>query len=704
MLLSKRDSIQKKVTLLFVSIVLLCAIGFGVLTSKTLSSLSNEQIAATKTLLKKSVLNSMNDAGQLSSERISKLLKQSFAPALILAETLSKTAYPNKPFNREIVQDLSRFNLAATPTISALYTHFEVNGYDGLDNTFVDFGQHSSPTGTLEIYWIKENGQAIFYPEENPEDKYNSTKDENGIRTAEFYLCSKDALTPCALDPYLYEIEPGRKELMTTLTAPIIVSNQFRGIVGVDINLPIVQQWITEQSKSLFEGNASISLFSQKDMLIASSGYPDQLSKKASDVNAELAAILKNSDKLITSDSNWHVKVPLFISEANVTWTLIISVPEKVALASVLAMTEKANESYNKALTNLLFFSVLFLAAAIFFAIWLARSITSPIKLLSASIQELADREGDLTQKVNVKSHEELILLAAGFNKFINKLAEMIGSSKTFSIELVGKFSELENIAHDVENDTQAQQVNLDSIATAMTEMAAASNEVATLAVETANGGKHANALLQETQDILEASVQNVQELAHNMALTSEQISQVAAHSSDITGIVETIRSIADQTNLLALNAAIEAARAGEQGRGFAVVADEVRSLAARTQASTQDISDLIANLQIDVNKAVETLDANKDSITGTVDKTSTSFERLSQTMASIKVMSESTEQVATAAEEQSHVAEDINIRLVSVSDSSTGLAELGQRLQKNSAYSKKIVEQIEAELSRLKC
>jgi methyl-accepting chemotaxis protein len=379
-------------------------------------------------------------------------------------------------------------------------------------------------------------------------------------------------------------------------------------------------------------------------------------------------------------------------------------VPEKIALASVFEMTEKANESYNTALTKLLFFSLLFLTGALFFAIWLARSITAPIKLLSSSIQELADREGDLTQKVNVESHEELILLANAFNKFINKLAEMIGSSKTFSIELVDQFGELESIAHDVENDTQAQQINLDSIATAMTEMAAASGEVAKLAVETANGGKHANALLQETQDILEGSVQNVQLLEKNIALTSEQISQVAAHSSDITGIVETIRSIADQTNLLALNAAIEAARAGEQGRGFAVVADEVRNLAARTQTSTQDISDLIGNLQIDVNKAVETLDANKDSITSTVDKTSISFERLSQTMESIKVMSESTEQVATAAEEQSHVAEDINIRLVSVSDSSTGLAELGRKLQKNSAHSKEIVEQIEVELSRLKC
>ena len=704
MLLSKRHSIQKKITVLFISIVLLCTIGFGVLTSRTLSSFSDEQISSTKKLLQSSVLESMNDAGKLSSERISKLLKQSFSPVLILAETLSKTAHPSTPFNRDVVSNLNRYTLEATPTISSIYTHFEADGYDKLDSTFVDFGQHSTPTGSLEVYWIKENGQAIFYPTENSEDKYNSEKDDNGIRKAEYYLCSKDSLKPCALDPYMYEIEPGREELMTTLSAPIIVSNQFRGLVGVDINLPIVQKWITEQANSLFEGNASISLFSQRNMIIASSLYPDKLSKKASDANSELSAILSAAKDSIISGSDWHIKVPVFISEANVTWTLLISVPEKIALASVLEMTEKANESYNKALTELLFFSLLFLLGALFFAIWLARSITSPIKLLSSSIQELAEREGDLTQKVNVESHEELILLAGGFNNFINKLAKMIGSSKNFSNELVGKFGELESIAHEVESNTQAQQVNLDSIATAMTEMAAASGEVAKLAVETANGGKHANSLLQETQDTLEDNVQNVQELEQNIVLTSKQMSQVAAHSSDITGIVETIRSIADQTNLLALNAAIEAARAGEQGRGFAVVADEVRNLAARTQTSTQDISDLIGNLQLDVDKAVETLDANKDSITSTVDKTSISFERLSQTMESIKVMSANTEQVATATEEQSHVAEDINIRLVSVSYNSRGLAELGKKSQENSSHSKGIVERIELELNRLKC
>lgn len=704
MLLNKRQSIQKKVTLLFISIVLLCAIGFGVLTSHTLSSLSLEQISSTQNMLQSSVLNSMDDAGKLSSERISNLVKQSFAPALILAEALAKTAYPNTPFDRDIVKNLSHYALDSTPTISSIYAQFEVNGYDKLDSKFVEFGNHSTPTGTLEVYWIKENGKAIFYPTENAQDKYITDKDDNGIRTAEFYLCSKDSLKPCALDPYLYEIEPGRHELMTTLSAPIMVSNEFRGIVGVDINLPVIQKWITEQSESLFEGNASISLFSQRNILIASSLYPDKLSKKASDVNTDLSTILSESKHSIVSGTDWHVKVPVFISEANVTWTLLISLPEKVALASVLQMTEQANEHYNIAIAEFLLFSLLFVIAALLFAIWLARSITTPIKLLSSSIQELAENEGDLTQKVNVNNHAELILLADGFNKFINKLAEMIGASKSFSHELNGKFNELENIANAVEAGTQAQQVDLDSIATAMTEMVATSGEVAKLAVETAHGGKDANALLQETQDILESSVKNVQLLQGNISLTSEQISQVAARSYDITSIVETIRSIADQTNLLALNAAIEAARAGEQGRGFAVVADEVRSLAARTQTSTQDISNLISNLQVDVNKAVETLDENKDSITRTVDNTSISFERLSQTKASIEIMSESIEQVATAAEQQSHVAEDINIRLVSVSDSSNGLAELGHKLQKNSIHSKGIAEQIKAELNRLKC
>jgi len=187
MLLSKKSSIQKKVTILFVSVVIICAVGFGILTTRTLSSLSNEQLSSTKMLLQNAVLNSMTDAGKLSSERISKLLEKSFAPVFILAKTLVETASTNEPLSRDLVSKLNQFALEATPTISAIYSQCEPNGYDGVDAQFIGNDDHSSSTDTMEIYWSNEGGESVFYPTEDAKDKYDNTKDENGIRAGEFY-------------------------------------------------------------------------------------------------------------------------------------------------------------------------------------------------------------------------------------------------------------------------------------------------------------------------------------------------------------------------------------------------------------------------------------------------------------------------------------------------------------------------------------
>ena len=703
-MLAKDQTIQSKVTLLFVSVVVICALLFGALAMFNLSSFSQQQIATTESELKKSVVKSMKDAGLLSGERVSKLIDQSFSPLFVAAKVLSKTAVPQQPMAREQVKYLAEHTLSAVDSLSSVYVHFEANGYDGRDNDFIANSAHSTDTGSLEIYWVKENGGVTSYPIEEASEKYANSRDENGIREAEWYLCSKDSVMPCALDPYLYEIEEGKEELMTTLTVPVVVNGDFRGLIGADINLPVVQGWITEQARSLFSGKSAITLVSQKGLLIASSKYPDDLSKSAQQTDSQLSSILKAQQDTFMQGNEWHVKVPISIEQAGVEWTLIVSVPQAVAMATVDNMISQADESLSLTIFNFILFSAIFVGIAIVFSLWLAKSISSPIKLVSHSIQALAEQEGDLTHKVDIESHKELILLARGFNQFIAKLAEMIGSSKHYSDELVLQFKRLGEISHSVELDTKSQQAELDNIATAMTEMAATAMEVAQLAASTAEGGSHANELLSNTQSLLSESVDEVQKLEQNMQLTSGQISKVAERSTDITSIVETIQSIAEQTNLLALNAAIEAARAGEQGRGFAVVADEVRSLAARTQSSTQDISELINNLQSDVEKAVSRLEQIQSTVSGSVEKTQISYQRLTETMDSIQAINESSEQVATAAEEQSQVSEDINVRLVTVTDSSKALAELGQELKSNSQASGNLVDGIEAELGRLKC
>jgi methyl-accepting chemotaxis protein len=702
--ISAKQSIQLKITMLMVALVLVSSVGFGALIATSLSTLSEKQIETSEQELKQSVIKTMQGSGQLAGEKVARLLTQSFAPALQFANMLSNTAHPNSPLARQQVRDLAKYSLESSPTISSLYAQFEPNGYDNLDSENVGGTTHSTPVGTLEVYWIRENGQPVYYPTENAQEKYLSERDENGVREAEWYLCSMESLKPCALDPYLYEIEPGNEQLMTTLAAPIIVGNRFRGLVGVDINLPIVQSWIEEQAKQLFDGNSNITLLSQRNIVVASSQYPKLVAKSISGLDLPITDFVSTNQDLTLDNEQWFIKVPIPISEAEVSWTLVVSVPKSIAMASILRMTEAADDTYQGTLWQTILFALAFLVIGSLVSILLARSISNPIKLVSNVIQDLADQDGDLTTQVAVEKHKELIDLAGGLNRFIAKLAEMIRASKRSSGELVEKFSRLDGISKSVETDTANQQQELDNIATAMTQMASTANEVAKIASDTAAGSASATQLLEETQSILRQNVEEVQKLEGEMSATSQQVSQVAESTSDITSIIETIQSIAEQTNLLALNAAIEAARAGEQGRGFAVVADEVRSLAGRTQASTQDISNLINNLQKDVALAVETISAIQASVVDSVDKAQGSFSRLSDSMLSIRQISEGSEQVATAAEEQSQVSEDINRRLVRITESSRALADLGAELKETNAGSQVLLTNMDSQLSRLKC
>ncbi len=254
-----------------------------------------------------------------------------------------------------------------------------------------------------------------------------------------------------------------------------------------------------------------------------------------------------------------------------------------------------------------------------------------------------------------------------------------------------------------MERRTGKQQHELDNIATAVTQMSATATEVASLAAGTAADTQSCNTMLQGTQQALSSNVEHVNGLSREIRQSASEVNDVASKTDDITSILTTIESIAEQTNLLALNAAIEAARAGEQGRGFAVVADEVRNLAARTQASTEEISQLITELQSRVKRSVMSLEAMQSSVADTVSQTQTSFDNVSDTLARLASISDSISQVATAAEQQSHVSDDISKRVVMVSDDSIDLAKLGKVLNDVNAHITSLIRDMNTQLNRLR-
>ena len=214
-------------------------------------------------------------------------------------------------------------------------------GYDQKDSEFRSGYTHSVPdAGTLEIYITRESdGRLVQHQVEDAAEKYLSEKNEFGFRESEWYLCPKDTKRPCIMEPYLYEIEPGQSELMTSLTVPIISNNQFIGIVCADINLPKFQSLTESISNGLYNGQAKVTILSNIGLVVGSSHYKKiarPLSESLTNGNANNIMSIRKRQEQIEVGDNLVFAMPINISAANTTWSLIVELPKGVALANAL--------------------------------------------------------------------------------------------------------------------------------------------------------------------------------------------------------------------------------------------------------------------------------------------------------------------------------------------------------------------------------
>ncbi|AJO76446.1 chemotaxis protein [Pseudomonas sp. MRSN 12121] len=338
--------------------------------------------------------------------------------------------------------------------------------------------------------------------------------------------------------------------------------------------------------------------------------------------------------------------------------------------------------------------TLLALLVGILAAVIITRQITRPLRETMTVVERIAS--GDLTQDVHVTRRDELGVLQQGIGRMGVTLRELIGGIRDGVTQIASAAEELSAVTEETSAGVNSQKVETDQVATAMHEMTATVQEVARNAEEASQAAAAADSEARDGDKVVAEAIAQIERLASEVVRSTDAMSVLQQESQKIGSVMDVIKAVAEQTNLLALNAAIEAARAGEAGRGFAVVADEVRALAQRTQKSTEEIEGLVAGLQSGTQQVAHVMNNSRNLTDSSVDltrKAGASLENITRTVSNIQSMNQ---QIAAAAEEQSAVAEEISRSIINVRDvseqtaaasdetaaSSVELARLGNQLQ----------------------
>ncbi|MDD0995161.1 methyl-accepting chemotaxis protein [Pseudomonas sp. TNT2022 ID1044] len=446
----------------------------------------------------------------------------------------------------------------------------------------------------------------------------------------------------------------------------------------------------------------TVRLFKAKDPEGVGKSFKDNRDPNGVYVNRDLVKVAQDGTHYLQYSSplpgNNKVLVPkLGYTEYLPKWDMAVgtSVNLDGIEAQVAVVEAKVQERMQGVVLSIVGVAVVVLVLLAAAGMLLANTILRPLNQMKANLDDIAAGEGDLTRRLNITSQDELGQLAGSFNRFVDKIHGLVRQITEMTSQLTGLVTQVSDQANRSDQAMERQRHETDQVATAINEMSAAAQEVAKSAQNAAVAAQQTDEEGQAAKRVVAGSIVKIHALVDDIRSSGVSLDSLQKDVSSIVSVLGVIRSIAEQTNLLALNAAIEAARAGEAGRGFAVVADEVRALASRTQISTQEIQGMIDRLQAGTQSAVEAMRRSSEAGDGTsaqANEAGASLDTMAQLIATINSMNA---QIASAAEEQTAVAEEINrsvhqiaVAVDNVADetqlgaqTSRSLADLGQRL-----------------------
>ncbi|WP_445571343.1 methyl-accepting chemotaxis protein [Pseudomonas sp. E102] len=637
------------------------------------------------------------------------LIQRELEAPLLLARGLATTnalmgmngtdGNPLLKMPREQMISLLRESVVRNPKVLGAYIAWEPNAIDHDDANYVNSQVLGMETnGRFLPWWFRNQDGTLGL--EKLADVTDQKLLSTGIRASEYYLCSQDSRKACVIDPAPYRVG-STMTMLASFIEPILIDGKFQGIVGADLSVNFIQDMLVAADAKLYDGAGEMALLASNNRLVAFTKDPSKLGEKASDLLDaneldNLAKLGAGEVRYDVDEAHGHIEVymPFGIGETSARWTLMMQLPLNAVMADLQALQKDLDDQRETDIFGMAMVG-LAIAAIGLLVIWLVgHGIARPLKQMVAMLDDIAQGEGDLTRRLTSDRADELGAIAKGFNTFLGKLQGMITQVVT-SVQSVSDSSEhTADIAIRTNQGVHKQMSEIDQVATAVHEMTATAQDVARNATQAAQAASHADQAASQGMQIVRDTSTSIGALAVEIGKAVGVVQTLAKDSENINAILTAIRGIAEQTNLLALNAAIEAARAGEQGRGFAVVADEVRNLAQKTQQATEEIQSMIQQLQQGTRDVVRVMEDSQHRTDESVQHAAKAAQALETITQAVSVINDMNTQIASAAEEQSAVADDINRNVINIGQVANEVASGADESSAASAGLTKLAEQ----------